>query len=63
MIANPSIGMWVQVWYAEKKRAGMPHHGRIGMVVVWCCRIGWTTYRCRRVRPSDWVKRAREAIK
>lgn len=33
MIANPHIGMTVQIWYA-KKRAHWPLHGKIGVVVV-----------------------------
>lgn len=34
MISNPKIGRVVQVWYAEPRASGMPHHGRVGIVTV-----------------------------
>jgi len=34
MLASPKVGQTVQVWYAQKWRALMPYHGRMGTVVV-----------------------------
>ena len=34
MLSNPRKGDRVQVWYAERKRDGMPLHGLVGTVVV-----------------------------
>jgi hypothetical protein len=34
MIASPTIGQLVQVWYRDGMRDVMPHHGRVGPVTV-----------------------------
>ena len=34
MISNPKIGQRVQIWYRASLASFMPHHGRIGVVMV-----------------------------
>jgi hypothetical protein len=37
MISNPRIGQRVQAWYGPRPRDFMPHHGRVGVVLVAGC--------------------------
>lgn len=32
MLMHPRIGERVQLWYARRAAAHMPHHGRVGVV-------------------------------
>jgi len=34
MVSCPRIGQVVQIWYRDAVRALMPHHGKVGRVVL-----------------------------